>query len=102
MRLPFEPGAAEELEAAADWYERERSGYGTLFLSEVRGTVNRAARFPQSGTRVPGFNLDRDVRRFALRRFPYSIVTALVDSQRAVVAVAHARRRPGYWKDRLT
>ncbi len=34
-------------------------------------------------------------------RFPYSIIFR-VDSDRIyVIAVAHAKRRPGYWKDRL-
>ena len=35
MRLPFEEKAAEELEAVAQFYERERAGYGRLFLTEV-------------------------------------------------------------------
>ncbi len=77
MRLPFESGAADELEATAAWYERERPGYGALFMSEVRKSVDRAA------------------------RFPYSVVTAIVDGCRAVVAVAHGNREPGYWRDRL-
>jgi len=33
MRLPFEDKAAEELEAVAQFYERERPGYGRLFLA---------------------------------------------------------------------
>jgi len=101
MRLPFESGAAEEFEAAAAWYERERPGYGALFMSEVGRSVDRAARFPQSGTRIPGLDPERDIRRFVLRRFPYSVVTAIVDGRRAVAAVAHASRRPGYWRERL-
>ncbi len=44
---------------------------------------------------------ERDVRRFVVRVFPYSVVTALVSGQRAVVAVAHGRRDPLYWRDRL-
>ena len=102
MRLPFESGAADEVEAAAAWYERERAGYGALFMSEVRRAVDRAARFPRSGPRVPGLDPERDVRRFLLRRFPYTVVTAIVDGRRAVVAVAHGSREPGYWRDRVT
>ena len=102
MKLPFESGTADEFEAAATWYERERTGYGTLFTSAVRGGVDRAARFPQSGMRVHGFDREHDVRRFVVLRFPYSIVTAIVDSRRAVVAVAHTCREPNYWHDRVT
>ncbi|MFW5926367.1 MAG: hypothetical protein ACOCV4_09400 [Myxococcota bacterium] len=43
----------------------------------------------------------RDVRRFGLARFPYAIIVALVHGVRTVVAVAHANRRPGYWRERL-
>ncbi|MGB8224215.1 MAG: hypothetical protein WCF10_16615 [Polyangiales bacterium] len=101
MRLPFEVGAADEFEAAATWHERERTGHGEVFASAVRGTVDRAARFPQSGIRAHGFDRERDVRRFSVLRFPYSIVSAIVDGRRAVVAVAHASREPQYWHDRV-
>jgi hypothetical protein len=52
--------------------------------------------------RVLGFDRERDVRRFVVLRFPYSIVTAIVDGRRAVVAVAHTSREPNYWHDRVT
>lgn len=52
MKLPFEADAADELEAAVTWYERERAGHGDLFASAVRRTLDRAARFPQSGIRA--------------------------------------------------
>jgi len=36
-----------------------------------------------------------------LRSFPYSAVYVL-EPRLVVVAIAHARRRPGYWEKRLT
>ena len=101
MRLPFEVNAAIEFEDAVIWYESEREQYGALFASEVRRAVSRAADFPGSGGYVAGVPAEHDIRRFVLRRFPYSIITALIDGQRVVVAVAHGRRRAGYWRDRL-
>lgn len=101
MQLPFEANAAAEFEDAVIWYESERSGYGAVFASEVRRAVRRAAELPGSGALLSEFPTQHDVRRFVLRRFPYSIVTARIDGQRAVVAVAHDRRRPGYWRTRL-
>lgn len=100
MRLPFEEKAAEELEAVAQFYERERAGYGHLFMVEVSKKVARAADFPKSGTRIQDTDPERDVRSFVLSKFPYIVVTAIVAGRRAVVAVAHQHRRPGYWKDR--
>lgn len=101
MRLPFAAGAADELEAAALWYEGEREGYGRLLMSEVARSVARAARLPESGATVAGITPELDVRRFAVRRFPYSVVTALVLGRRTVIAVAHHRRAPGYWRERF-
>ncbi len=101
MRLPFESEAAAEFVAATEWYEREREGYGALFVSEVRRAVDRAADLPRSGPAIPGTDPEHDVRRFVVSRFPYLVITAIVAGQRAVVAVAHGRRRPGYWRDRV-
>jgi toxin ParE1/3/4 len=103
MELPFEEEAARELEAAAVWYEREREGYGAVFFDEVEAKVERAARFPSSGPRVslPGVLPAHDARRFPLERFQYQVITAIVAGRRAVVAIAHTSRGPGYWVDRL-
>ncbi|MCX4244171.1 type II toxin-antitoxin system RelE/ParE family toxin [Paraliomyxa miuraensis] len=103
MELPFEAQAAEELWQAVEWYESEREGYGELFLDEVEAKVARAARFPHSGPRVflPNVEPGHDIRRFPLGRFQYQVITAIVAGERAVIAVAHTSRRPGYWQDRL-
>jgi len=45
---------------------------------------------------------DHDTRRFLLRRFPYSVIYRVEPSRIVIVAIAHGRRRPGYWKERLT
>jgi hypothetical protein len=52
-------------------------------------------------TELSGSDPDHDVRQFVVGRFPYLVITGIVTGQRAVVAVAHSRRRPGYWGDRL-
>ena len=101
MGLPFVAEAVEELEEAADWYDNERPGLGEQFATEVARIVERAAELPHSGSSVAGTDPSRDVRRFVVRRFPYLVVTAIIARQRAVVAVAHHSRRPGYWRDRL-
>jgi plasmid stabilization system protein ParE len=43
---------------------------------------------------------DHGTRRFLLRRFPYFLVYRVEPTRVVIVAVAHAHRRPGYWKDR--
>jgi toxin ParE1/3/4 len=36
-----------------------------------------------------------------MARFPYAVVYSLIDDAVYVLAVAHSRRRPFYWQDRL-
>jgi toxin ParE1/3/4 len=40
------------------------------------------------------------VRKFTLHRFPFVIFYQEHAAKIQVLAVAHARRRPGYWKTR--
>jgi hypothetical protein len=53
MDLRFHPDALEELYAAVAWLESERPGFGVRLLDAVEARVERVARFPQSGARVP-------------------------------------------------
>jgi hypothetical protein len=41
------------------------------------------------------------MRRFILPSFPYSIVFLELATEVRVIAVAHGRRKPGYWLDRI-
>lgn len=101
MLLEIHPAALEELESEVRLLEGEREGHGHLFYEEVRRKVAQASQFPRSGAPVVGFDESRDVRCFTLRRFPFRVVTAIVRDARLVVAVAHTRREPGYWRERL-
>jgi len=42
-----------------------------------------------------------EVRRAALRRFPYVIIYTVDDTEIVIVACIHARRDPKRWKGRL-
>ena len=69
-------------------------------MDELERVVARAQRFPRSGPIVLGLE-SHDARSFGLSGFPYTVVTARVAGARTVVAFAHERREPGYWRDRL-
>jgi plasmid stabilization system protein ParE len=43
----------------------------------------------------------KGTRRCLLRRYPYLVVFRELDDQIQVVAIAHGRRRPGYWSRRV-
>jgi hypothetical protein len=94
--------AAElERDEAIGWYERERPGLGLQFLERYEATVQHALRFPDAGSHVTDRRLARDVRRHLLEQFPYDLVTTVAGEHLVVVAVAHHKRRPGYWRRRL-
>lgn len=101
LQVQFEPEAIEELRAAKDWYDNERPGLGDDLLTEVETTIDHIVRWPGLAPvlTIPGSA--RQVRRAAVRRFPFGIVYVVIDNTLWVVAVAHGRRRPNYWRDRV-
>lgn len=50
----------------------------------------------------PRVKEDRRMRRVPVARFPYSVVYADGPDHVRIVAFAHAKREPGYWRHRLT
>ena len=91
----FNPEAAAELEASASWYEERRPGLGAEFADAVLRKVDEIAEAPHRWRAVRG------ARRALLSRFPYAIVYREVSEELIeIVAVAHVRRRAGYWADR--
>lgn len=92
----FHPVARRELEEAIDAYNAERQGLGREFREEVQRVIDLLTRFPRLGQPVRG-----SVRRMMLSRFPYHIYYRLLESDNLrILAVAHDRRRPGYWVGR--
>ncbi len=88
--------AAEELKAATEFYDEEAPGLGRILVLEVQKLTESIVDNPYIGSRVRP-----NIRRRALRRFPYYILYSIEANDVLVVAVAHHRRAPGYWEDRV-
>ena len=99
--LRFHPEARVELVEAIVYHEAARAGYGAKFEAEVEALVARILELPESGAPLSGYPPQFDVRAYRLPSFRYSLLVADVDGERIVYAVAHQRRRPGYWRDRI-
>ena len=95
------PDAEVELSRAAHWYERRRAGLGDALLAEYERVLARAIVQPRSGAPLRPCPDEVDLRSFSLRRFPYSILVAVMPPSPLVIAIAHQRRRPGYWLTRI-
>ncbi|MBI4701670.1 MAG: type II toxin-antitoxin system RelE/ParE family toxin [Deltaproteobacteria bacterium] len=101
LPLSVEPEAEEELAEAVDWYEAREPGLGAALFAEVDAAVFGLRRRELPGVTVPHVRAELPVRRVLLARFPYAVVFLDASDELHVLAVAHHRRRPGYWRDRL-
>jgi toxin ParE1/3/4 len=96
MKIEFFPAAEQELLEAAKEYEGHLSGLGSDFLLEVERLTSVLVELPSLGEK-----LDPSHRRIPLRRFPYALIFRRDGEVIRVIAVAHRRRRPRYWKPRV-
>lgn len=92
----FRPEAAEEVAEAATFYAARAPGLAEEFLLELQKALDLATTAPDAGARYP-----MGTRRLLLQRFPYSVVYRPETDFVWIVAVAHQRRRPGYWRRRV-
>lgn len=93
--------AERELDYVVEWYESERPGLGLEFLDAYDSTIEYALGFPEAGIPWPSQTRRRDIRSFRISRFPYTVIATTIDNTFIVVAIAHDKRRPGYWRIRL-
>jgi plasmid stabilization system protein ParE len=96
MRFFNDPATEKELHDAVAYYEQQQLGLGDRFLDEFERVANLLTEHPELGARV-GLN----VRFFMLDRFPFRLVYAVEDSGIRIIAVAHQKRRPDYWRGRV-
>lgn len=93
--------AATEAEGAAAWYEARRKGLGIQFRSEFKLALDRLREGILPGSPSPGVLGKRGVKRLLMNRFPFSVVFVAKGKDVVVLALAHHRRRPDYWRDRV-
>jgi plasmid stabilization system protein ParE len=97
----FDDEADAEYRFAGGWYEARRAHLGIEFFDAVDATIDQIVAMPRAGARVHRLPADLTVRRRAVSRFPYHVVYLEMATHIRILAIAHDRRKPGYWKDRL-
>ena len=87
--------AEVEMTEAALFYEEQFPGLGTDYLDDIQRCIDRIRSHPEIGQIIQG-----TIRRSQASRFPYSILYTIENDHILIIAVAHNRRKPFYWKER--
>jgi plasmid stabilization system protein ParE len=87
--------AEAELDEAAQWYEQRSAGLGVDLVARVRDTLSQIGDTPELYPEV-----HNDIRRAAVRRFPYGVFYRRTTDRVEVIAVFHDRRDPSIWQSR--
>ena len=86
------PGAEADIREAFAWYRERNALIAEAFRAEVFDSIDRIVEAPLARPADEG-----GIRKRVLRRFPYSVIYEIQAGTATVLAVAHHRRRPGYW-----
>ena len=97
----FHPEAKAEFLAEVEWYDEREFGLGARFEIAVREAIDAAVDSPETWSVWPGWEREPAVRSKRVSGFPYRVVYFVTGEQLAVLAIAHAKRRPGYWRERI-
>lgn len=96
----FDREAEEELAAAVDWYESQQHALGLDLREVIDDAISRIGEAPLQFPLLSTIPSELGVRTCSVKRFPYSIVFLELPTEIRVLALAHTRRRPGYWHSR--
>lgn len=95
LRVDYLPAARRDFDESFDWYAKRSTQAAVRFANAVDAALTAAATNPERFVTVDDLH-----RECPVKRFPFRIVYRIVGNLILVVAIAHAKRRPGYWRDR--
>ena len=81
-----------EIDDAREFYNLQKDGLGDDFKYDVFLAITNIATFPNL---YP--NINTNVKRCLLHRFPYSIFYAIREQSVVILSVAHQHRKPRYF-----
>ena len=92
ISVVFDPDARAEFLEAVKYYEDCQAGLGRRFRIAVEAAVQSVAETPFRYRA-----LHAPFRRYLLTNFPYSIIYCIEPENILIIAIAHTKRKPGYW-----
>ena len=92
-RIEFEEEAKQELRRAHEWYAARSGPAAVRFEEEIVQAIDILTEEAETFALYEG-----DTRRILLPTFPYALVFEVISDVVFVIAVAHLKRSPDYWK----
>jgi toxin ParE1/3/4 len=94
--IRLHPAAAQEFWYALSWYKARSVRAAQRFRAEFKRLAKRLVAAPEHGIRYR-----KEYLWMRMRRFPYLLYYQIVAPTHVIIlAVAHSRRRAGYWLTR--
>jgi plasmid stabilization system protein ParE len=94
--LRWTEDAERDLDEAVGWYEEREAGLGARLVRELRPLLERIQVSPELYPVV-----HHSARQVTMRKFPYSIIYQVSETEVLVVAVVHTARDDDRWHDRV-
>ncbi|MGO9173315.1 MAG: type II toxin-antitoxin system RelE/ParE family toxin [Rhodomicrobium sp.] len=95
MNYRFLDAARRELIDAGRYYAAKNRQLVEDLENEVDRALEYLCEFPKAAKRI-----DAIYRSYKLHRFPYLLIYRIEDAELVIVAVAHAAKKPDYWRGR--
>ena len=96
LAFEYHPEAVVEGSEAYQWYALRSEEVAERFWQELRHARKSVTDSPETWN--PYYH---GTRCYRLHHFPYALVYIQRHEHIIGLAVAHLKRRPGYWRDRL-
>lgn len=97
LPIEYHPEARLELIGALEWYSDRSLESAQKFNQQIEQAQDAIQKDPNAwAVYLHG------TRRYLLKRFEYVVVYRVLDDRIQFIAIAHGRRKPGYWVDRLS
>ncbi len=96
MKVTLHPEARSEFFEAVEFYANESTSLAERFISEFEAATEEISLHPNRYRKTR-----RRSRLKEFRIFPYYLVYRVLDDIIKIDAVAHDKRKPGYWKKRI-
>lgn len=97
MRVRVHVEAPRKIRDARSWYHQRSPVSAIAFAPAVETAVLRITNAPDHHPLA-----GHGTRKFVLQRFPFNVFYLSLETETVIVALAHQKRRPGYWSSRVS